>query len=87
MPNEAMSLDDIFPLDQFAEISKIPFATLRSQLMRRESNGLAQATVMVGRHIYVSKSRYETWLASRAGLATRAGAGPKGPRNARKVAR
>ena len=41
--------------------------TLRWQLRHRDSNGLALACVSVGKKLLISRSRYEAWLATRAG--------------------
>lgn len=41
---------------------------LRWQLRHRFKNGLAKHTIPVGRKLLISKSGYETWLASQAGL-------------------
>jgi hypothetical protein len=42
-------------------------ATLRWQLRHRETNGLATACVQVGKKLLISRTRYESWLATRAG--------------------
>lgn len=42
--------------------------TLRWQLRHRHENGLAICCVRAGKRILISKTRYETWLASQAGI-------------------
>lgn len=43
-------------------------ATLRWQLRHRRENGLSSCCVRSGKNILISQSRYETWLASQAGI-------------------
>lgn len=43
-------------------------AMLRWQLRHRFENGLAPYCVPVGRKLLISKSGYETWLTTQAGL-------------------
>lgn len=66
---EVPPLDDWYPLDElvaaFPKILSLP--GLRWQLRHRDSNGLAQACVRQGSRLLISKTRYEHWLASRAG--------------------
>ena len=66
---DSLPLDDLFTIQGL--VSKYPAIlteyTLRWQLRDREKNGLAPACVRVGRNLLISKSRYESWLASRAG--------------------
>lgn len=67
--NASLSLDDLHTVEEFA--SRYPHILspylLRWQLRDRERNGLAPACVRVGKKLLISKSRYEQWLASRAG--------------------
>ncbi len=65
----ALALDDLYPLDKLIEAYPhlLTMETLRWQLRHRSDNGLAPACVRLGRRLMISKSRYETWLASRAG--------------------
>ena len=64
-------LNDLRTIESFAsehpEFLTVP--TLRWQLRHRDSNGLASATVQVGKRLLISRSRYEQWLATRAGAA------------------
>ena len=41
---------------------------LRWQLRHRQETGLSSCCVRGGKHILISKSRYESWLASQAGI-------------------
>ncbi len=70
-PAGAIALDDLDTVEGLAEryprLLSVP--TLRWQLRHRDSNGLAQACVPVGKKLLISRSRYEVWLASRAGRA------------------
>lgn len=68
-PN-AIALDDLYPIEAlaaaFPKLLSVP--TLRWQLRHRDENGLAQACVPVGKKLLISRSRYEAWLATRAGV-------------------
>lgn len=70
----SMQLDDLHTVEELA--SKYPRIlstyTLRWQLRDRENNGLAPACVRVGKKLLISKTRYEQWLAARAGNAAHA---------------
>jgi hypothetical protein len=65
----ALRLDDLNTVDdlaaQYPNLLTVP--TLRWQLRHRDENGLAPACVRVGKKLLISRSRYEGWLASRAG--------------------
>lgn len=67
---EAVRLDDLSTIDDLA--SRYPnlltVTTLRWQLRNRDANGLAPACVRLGKKLLISRSRYEHWLASRAGV-------------------
>jgi len=69
----ALQLDDLHDIEELA--SKYPrilsVQTLRWQLRDREKNGLAPACVRIGKKLLISKTRYEQWLAARAGNAAR----------------
>lgn len=69
----ALQLDDLHDIEELA--SKYPrilsVQTLRWQLRDREKNGLSPACVRVGKKLLISKTRYEQWLAARAGNAAR----------------
>jgi hypothetical protein len=63
------TLDDLFLIEQLVEKfpSLLTVQVLRWQLRHRKTNGLAPAVVKVGKHLLISKTRYETWLTSKAG--------------------
>lgn len=69
-PTGAIALDDLDTVEglagRYPHLLSVP--TLRWQLRHREQNGLAQACVSVGKKLLISRSRYEIWLASRAGV-------------------
>lgn len=67
--NSALPLDDLRTIEGLEAERPDLFGpnTLRWQLRDRKTNGLDFACVRVGRRILISKSRYEQWLASRAG--------------------
>lgn len=70
----SLPLDDLLTVEELA--SKYPRIlstyTLRWQLRDRARNGLAPACVRVGKKLLISKTRYEQWLAARAGNAAQA---------------
>ncbi len=70
-PTGAFALDDLDTVEGLAaahpKILTVP--TLRWQLRHRDSNGLAVACVAVGKKLLISRTRYEAWLATRAGRA------------------
>lgn len=74
-PAGALALDDLHTVEDFAaahpKLLTVP--TLRWQLRHRDSNGLATACVAVGRKLLISRTRYEAWLATRAGSALTTG--------------
>lgn len=59
------SIDDM--VHEHPKLLSVP--TLRWQLRHRDVNGLAPACVRVGKKLLISKTRYEQWLARRAGAA------------------
>lgn len=67
----AIALDDLHTVEDFAaahpKLLTVP--TLRWQLRHRDENGLAAACVAVGKKLLISRTRYESWLATRAGKA------------------
>ncbi len=71
-PLPAIALGDLYDIkklaDEYPHLLTVP--TLRWQLRHRDTNGLAIACVRVGKKLRISKTRYESWLASRAGAAT-----------------
>jgi len=70
---EALPLDDLHTVEELARKHSrfLSVNTLRWQLRDREKNGLAPACVRIGKKLLISKTRYEQWLASRAGSAHR----------------
>jgi hypothetical protein len=68
---DGIALDDLHSLEdlarQYPQIA--PVTTLRWQLRSRDTNGLARCCVKQGKKLLISKSRYEQWLATRAGNA------------------
>ena len=70
LANESIGLDDLRTIkalvDEYPQILTV--TGLKWQLRHRDSNGLAPATVKVGKRVLISKTRYETWLATRAGV-------------------
>jgi hypothetical protein len=64
---ESLPLEDLHSIDElaakFPKILSVP--TLRWQLRHRKENGLATACVPVGKKLLISKTRYESWLATR----------------------
>ena len=67
--SQAIQLSDLYPIDGLvaAHPALLSTAALRWQLRHRDTNGLAPACVRIGKKLLISKSRYETWLATRAG--------------------
>ena len=68
----AIALDDLDTVEgmaaRYPRLLTVP--TLRWQLRHRDENGLAPACVAVGKKLLISRTRYEAWLATRAGGAT-----------------
>jgi hypothetical protein len=68
---DGIALDDLHSLKDLArhypEIA--PVSTLRWQLRHRDTNGLACCCIKQGKKLLIIKSRYERWLATRAGVA------------------
>jgi len=68
-PSNALALDDLRTVEALSgenpQILTVP--TLRWHLRHRHTNGLAPACVRIGKKLLISRSRYETWLATRAG--------------------
>jgi hypothetical protein len=69
-PAAAIELDDLYTVESLAEAAPrlLSVPTLRWQLRHRDTNGLAPACVAVGKKLLISRSRYEVWLATRAGV-------------------
>ena len=67
---DAIKLDDLRDIEALAAENPktLTVATLRWQLRHRQETGLSSCCVRGGKHILISKSRYEAWLASQAGI-------------------
>lgn len=67
--NKLVPLGDLLTPDALAEASNgtISLNQVRWQLRHRNANGLAAATAIIGRRLLISKTRYESWLASQFG--------------------
>ena len=65
----APALDDWKTLPEFIAMDPQKFSerTLRWYLRGRAENGLAPAVTRLGKRVLISKSRFESWLADRAG--------------------
>ena len=65
-----LEVSDLFTIDglvaQNPDALTVPM--LRWQLRHRQETGLSSCCVRGGKHILISKSRYESWLASQAGI-------------------
>lgn len=66
---DRVPLDQTFRIDEFVARHRDILAkpTLRWQLRHRHENGLASATVRIGKHLLIIEPRYEEWLSTRAG--------------------
>jgi hypothetical protein len=71
MEDTAIALDELRTLEEFVRdnASILTPSTVRYQLRNRHSNGLADATVKVGKRLLIIPSRYAKWLGGRAGAA------------------
>lgn len=69
--DQSIPLDDLYSVEDLAarHPNILTVQALRWQLRSREHNGLAQCCVPLGRKLLISKSRYERWLATQAGVA------------------
>jgi len=57
------SLDDWKKLPEFLEANpQFSEVQMRGLLLRREQNGLSEATRKIGKPIYISQSRFTSWL-------------------------
>ena len=70
-PSASIALDDLDTKQELAARHPrfLTVGTLDWQLRHRDTNGLAPACVRVGKKLLISRSRYEQWLATRAGAA------------------
>lgn len=61
-----IKLNDLRSIEAFAaeNTEVLSVATLRWQLRHRDTNGLATACIQIGKRLFISKSRYEFWLAT-----------------------
>ena len=66
---DCLALDDLYSIDKLVATypDLLTVTSLRWQLRHRTTNGLAHACVHLGKKLLISKSRYERWLALRAG--------------------
>jgi hypothetical protein len=66
---DRIPLEDLFPIPALvaAYPNILTVTSLRWQLRHRGENGLARCCVQQGKKLLISKTRYEEWLASRAG--------------------
>ena len=67
---EAINLNDLKTIEGLVEENPqaLTVSLLRWQLRHRQENGLANCCVRAGKRILISKTRYEGWLASQAGI-------------------
>lgn len=65
----AIPLDDLRTPESLAaeRPDLLTGALIRHQMRSRDKNGLAYACVPSGKRVLISKTRYEAWLAGRAG--------------------
>lgn len=65
---QSVGLQDLFAIEQLAASfpGVLTVQTLRWQLRHRDTNGLAAACIRIGKKLFISKTRYEEWLASMA---------------------
>jgi hypothetical protein len=63
-----IALGDLSPIDALARAypGVLTVQLLRWQLRYRETNGLGSAVVRIGKRLFISRSRYEHWLAQQA---------------------
>lgn len=66
---DSIALNDLHTVHSLAaeKPSVLTVDSLRWYLRHRDTNGLAPACVRLGKRLLISKSRFEHWLASRAG--------------------
>jgi hypothetical protein len=69
--SNAIALEDLRTIEELAQDRPgiLTPSTIRYQLRNRDENGLASACVRIGKRLLISRSRYEAWLATRAGAA------------------
>lgn len=66
---ERLPLEDLLPIDSLHRDYPEVFSasTMSWALRKRDENGLAECLVPLGAKLLISKSRFESWLAKRAG--------------------
>ena len=68
--NHPLEVADLYTIDGLVAQNPAALSVpmLRWQLRHRQETGLSSCCVRGGKHILISKSRYESWLASQAGI-------------------
>jgi len=65
---DTLKLDDLYTLEALVAATPnnaLSLTNLRWQLRHRQETGLDACVVRNGKHLLISKSRYERWLATR----------------------
>lgn len=68
--NQPVEVSDLYTIDGLVAQNPqvLTKAMLRWQLRHRQETGLSSCCVRGGKNILISKSRYERWLATQAGI-------------------
>lgn len=68
--NHPLEVADLYTIDGLVAQNPnvLTKAMLRWQLRHRQETGLSSCCVRGGKHILISKSRYESWLSSQTGV-------------------
>ena len=68
--NGSLAISDLKTIEGLVDENPqaLSITTVRWQLRHRHVNGLSQCCVRSGKRILISKSRYEHWLSSQAGI-------------------
>lgn len=68
--NHPLEVADLYTIDGLVAQNPnvLTKAMLRWQLRHRQETGLASCCVRGGKNILISKTRYESWLSSQAGI-------------------
>lgn len=68
--NQPVEVSDLYTIDGLVKQNPnvLTKEMLRWQLRHRHENGLASCCLRGGKHILISKRRYEQWLASQTGF-------------------
>lgn len=71
MQSNQIELNDLFNVYDFAARHPkiLSVQTLRYQLRFRETNGLRNACVQLGKKLLISERRYQEWLSETGGIA------------------